>query len=150
MTGPRRRPAAPAALAAFSVILALTLAVGAACVPPPPVGRTGPTSGTSAAPPPVAIPTAAPTGPTPPPSFVRPTPTPLPTFLSYVVRSGDTLGSIAKAHGTTARSLAFWNRVRYPSLDPDAPSYDPDRIEIGWVLLLVPDTEIDEDSTFPE
>ena len=34
------------------------------------------------------------TGPTPAPSFVRPTPTPLPTFLTYVVRSGDTLSSI--------------------------------------------------------
>jgi nucleoid-associated protein YgaU len=148
MTGPRRRPATPTAPA---VILAMTLAVVAACVPPP-VGRVSAGPGTSGAPPPAATatPTALPTGPTPPPSFVRPTPTPLPTFLSYVVRSGDTLTSIARAHGTTARSLAFWNRVRYPSLDPDAASYDPNRIEVGWVLLLVPDTEIDEDSTFPE
>jgi hypothetical protein len=97
-----------------------------------------------------ATPTPTPSGPTPSPSFVRPTPTPLPTFLSYVVKAGDTLTSIAKAHGTTARSLAFWNRTTYPSLDPDSPSYDPNRIAIGWVLLLVPDVEIDEDATFPE
>lgn len=129
----------------------MTLAVVAACVPQP-VGRASDGSGTSGVPSlaTTVMPTAVPSGPTPPPSFVRPTPTPLPTFASYVVKSGDTLTSIARAHGTTARSLAFWNRVRYPSLDPDAPSYDPNRIEIGWVLLLVPDTEIDEDSTFPE
>jgi hypothetical protein len=147
MTGPRRRPATPVALA---VILAMTLAVEAACVPP--VGRASAEPGSSAALPPAAssIPIPVPSGPTPPPSFVRPTPTPLPTFLSYVVRSGDTLDSIARAHGTTARSLAFWNRIRYPSLDPDAANYDPNRIRVGWVLLLVPDTEIDEDSTFPE
>ena len=126
----------------------MALAGITACVPQP-VGRASTGPGTSAVSPP-ATQTAVPTGPTPPPSFVRPTPTALPTFASYVVRSGDTLTSIARAHGTTARSLAFWNRVRYPSLDPDAPSYDPNRIEIGWVLLLVPDTEIDEDSTFPE
>lgn len=99
-----------------------------------------------------ATPTSAPlpTGPTPPPSFVRPTPTPLPTFLSYLVKAGDTLEAIATTHRTTVSSLAFWNRTRYPSLDPDAPEYEPDRIEIGWVLLLVPEAEIDEDATFPE
>lgn len=148
MIGQRRRPAAPTA--GFAV-LAITLAFVVACVPTP-VGRSsaGPTTGTT---PPLvatATPSAGPSGPTPPPSFIRPTPTPLPTFLSYVVKSGDTLTSIALAHGTTARSLAFWNRTRYPSLDPDAPTFDPNRIEIGWVLLLVPDAEIDEDSTFPE
>jgi hypothetical protein len=129
----------------------MTLAGVTACVPQPP-GRpsTGPAASEVPVPAATASATAVASGPTPSPSFVRPTPTALPTFASYVVRSGDTLGSIARAHGTTARSLAFWNRVRYPSLDPDAPSYDPDRIEIGWVLLLVPDTEIDEDSTFPE
>ena len=81
---------------------------------------------------------------------MRPTPTPLPTFLSYVVKRGDTLTSIAKAHGTTARSLAFWNRTTYPSLDPDSSEYAPNRIAIGWVLFLVPDVEIDDDQTFPE
>ena len=126
----------------------MALAGVAACLPQP-GGRASTGPGASAVPAP-ATPTALPTGATVPPSFVRPTPTALPTFASYVVRSGDTLTSIALAHGTTARSLAFWNRIRYPSLDPDAPSYDPNRIEIGWVLLLVPDTEIDEDSTFPE
>jgi hypothetical protein len=148
MTGQRRRPAASRAPA---VILAMALAAVAACVPQP-VGRAsgGPGTSGAASPAATATPAAVPSGPTPSPSFVRPTPTPLPTFASYVVMSGDTLTSIARAHGTTARSLAFWNRIRYPSLDPDAPSYDPNRIEIGWVLLLVPDTEIDEDSTFPE
>jgi LysM repeat protein len=32
------------------------------------------------------------------------------------VRSGDTLSSIARAFGTTARQLQAWNAERYPSL----------------------------------
>jgi nucleoid-associated protein YgaU len=146
MSGPRRHPAAS------TVVLGITLLLVGACIPPP-AGRASeiPTTGlqpTTAA---VATPTttAVPSGPPAPPSFVRPTPTPLPTFLSYVVKAGDTLDSIALAHGTTARSIAFWNRSGYPSLDPDSAAYAPDRIKIGWVLLLVPDIEIDEDQTFP-
>jgi nucleoid-associated protein YgaU len=87
-----------------------------------------------------ASPTPAPSG---RPSFVRPTPTPQPTFLAYVVKRGDTLTSIATVHRTTARSIAFWNRAQHPSLDPDSPSYSPNRIEVGWVLLLIPDAELD-------
>lgn len=136
----RRRAASTAA---FTV----TLSVVAACVAQP-IGRA--TAGPNAMGPTMTLAaTPATTGPTPSPSFVRPTPTPLPTFLNYVVKSGDTLTSIARAHGTTARSIAFWNRTRHPSLDPDAPDYEPDRIKIGWVLRLVPGAEIDEDETFP-
>src|SRR5689334_16153708 len=32
------------------------------------------------------------------PTFVRPTPSPQPTFVAYVVKSGDTLNSIAKKY----------------------------------------------------
>ena len=85
----------------------------------------------------------SPSGPSARPSFTYPTPTPLPTFLVYTVRSGDTLTSIAREHATTARSIAFWNRRRYPSLDPDSPRYAPNRIEVGWQLLLVPNLELD-------
>jgi nucleoid-associated protein YgaU len=149
MSGDRGRPAATAAAA---VLLPAMLALVGACIPPPASGAAGdPTTGLQ--PTTVAVatpaPTAVPSGPIAPPSFVRPTPTPLPTFLSYVVKAGDTLDSIALAHGTTARSIAFWNRSGYPSLDPDSAAYAPDRIKIGWVLLLVPDIEIDEDQTFP-
>lgn len=79
------------------------------------------------------------------PSFVRPTPNPSPTFLAYEVRQGDTLTSIAREFGTTARSIAYWNRDTYPSLDPDSASYEPDRIRVGWVLLLIPTAVVDED-----
>jgi hypothetical protein len=82
-------------------------------------------------------------GPSARPSFIYPTPTPLPTFFIYQVRPGDTLTSIARAHRTTARSISFWNRGRYPSLDPDSPTYSPNRIEVGWELLLIPDVELD-------
>jgi hypothetical protein len=92
-----------------------------------------------------AVPTATPVpiGPSGPPSFVRPTPTPLPTFLAYTVRPGDTLSSVARRFETTARSIAFWNRAQHPSLDPDSPTYEPDRIAAGWTLLLVPGVELD-------
>jgi peptidoglycan/xylan/chitin deacetylase (PgdA/CDA1 family) len=81
------------------------------------------------------------------PSFVRPTPTPLPTFMAYLVRSGDSLNSIADDFGTTARSIAFWNREAHPSLDPLSEDYEPDRIEVGWQLRLIPNTVYSEEPT---
>jgi hypothetical protein len=88
------------------------------------------------------LPSGAPTG---SPSFVRPTPRPSPTFLAYEVRAGDTLTSIARQFGTTARSIAYWNRSRYPSLDPDSPTYQPGLIKVGWLLFLIPTAVVDED-----
>jgi spore germination protein YaaH len=81
----------------------------------------------------------------PRPSFARPTPLPAPTFLAYTVKSGDTLTSIARIYRTTPRSIAFWSRGEHPSLDPESATYEPDRLEVGWTLLLVPDTVFDED-----
>jgi peptidoglycan/xylan/chitin deacetylase (PgdA/CDA1 family) len=93
-------------------------------------------------------PTLAPTpsGPTPEPTFTRPTPSPNPTFTSHVVRAGDTLTSIAQQYRTTARSIAWWNRGTYPSLDPESPTYEPDRIGVGWVLVLIPGVVVDENN----
>jgi hypothetical protein len=88
---------------------------------------------------------SVPIGPTPSPSFVRPTPLPAPTFLVYTVRSGDTLTSIAAEFHTTPRSIAFWSRGEHPSLDPESSNYRPDRLEIDWVLLLIPGGLFDED-----
>jgi peptidoglycan/xylan/chitin deacetylase (PgdA/CDA1 family) len=88
-------------------------------------------------------PSVAPT-PTGEPSFVRPTPSPEPTFTSYVVRSGDSLTSIAERFRTTARSLAWWNRGTYPTLDPESPTYDPNHIQPGWILVVIPGTVVDE------
>ncbi len=126
-------------------IMLLVGVVVTTCVPAP-IGRPG--SGPVATDPggsEIAVPALdpTPTGPTTRPSFIRPTPTALPTFRTYVVKRGDTLTSIALVHGTTARSIAFWNRAAYPSLDPDSPDYSPNRIEAGWVLLLIPDVELD-------
>lgn len=97
-----------------------------------------PTPGATATPAPTPTPTSA------LPSFVRPTPSPNPTFTSYVVHTGDTLNSIAKQFGTTARSIAWWNRGTYPSLDPESATYDPDRLEVGWRLVLIPNTVVDD------
>ncbi len=94
---------------------------------------------TSAAPAP-SVSTASPS-----PSFIRPPPNPSPTFLVHVVKTGETLTSIARLFGTTPRSIAYWNRARYPSLDPDSPAYEPDRIEVGWSLQLIPTAVFDEE-----
>lgn len=95
---------------------------------------------------PAATPTPVPTtaGPTPVPTFARPTPSPQPTFITYVVRPGDTLTSIARTYRTTGRSIAWWNRGTYPSLDPESATYEPDRIEVGWILVLIPGNVVDD------
>jgi hypothetical protein len=127
------------AIAAASVALVIVVACIPAAFERPDAAVPGPTAS-----PPGAVATASPVpAPSSPPSFVRPTPTPQPTFLAYVVKRGDTLTSIATAFRTTARSIAFWNRAQHPSLDPDSSSYSPNRIDVGWILLLVPDVEVD-------
>jgi LysM domain len=99
-----------------------------------------PTSAATNAPSPATSPT---------PSFVRPTPTPQPTFLIYTVARGDTLSSIADAFGTSAQSLAYWNRASHPSLDPESSRYDPDTIQVGWTLILIPFNEVDPEDLPP-
>jgi len=127
------RTSLAATLVMFTAGLAAT-----ACVPPPPGG---PTAAATQAP--------ATIGPTALPSFVRPTPLPAPTFLAYEVKPGDTLTSISNAFSTTAVSIGYWNRDAYPSLDPDSDSYAPDRIEVGWTLLIIPEKVVDG-SDLPE
>lgn len=122
MTGAGRR----------AVAMAVVLLAVAACLPAS--IRPTPTPGPTPTPPPAASP--APT-PTPGP----PTPTPAPTFALYTVVPGDTLLGIAKRFGTTGRSIAYWNRDRYPTLDPESASYEPDRLQAGWVLRLLPGQE---------
>jgi hypothetical protein len=80
------------------------------------------------------------------PTFSRPTPSPGPTFLTYRVTRGDSLNSIARRYHTTARSISWWNRGAYPSLDPEAPDYDPNTIRVGWMLVLLPGIEVDEEN----
>jgi peptidoglycan/xylan/chitin deacetylase (PgdA/CDA1 family) len=99
----------------------------------------------------VATPTASPLQTDEPTATAAPTdrPSPSPTasaspspsgeaFTSYTVRAGDTLYRIAAAYETSWQSLVFWNKDRYGSLNPGDPSYDPGRIEVGWVLVLEP------------
>jgi len=103
-----------------------------------------------ATPSPVPTPTTAPGSPGPSPSasaaptsFATPTLFPSASasaaaFIEYAVQGGDTLFHIAATYATSWQSLVFWNRERYASLDPADPSYDPARLEIGWVLQLQP------------
>jgi LysM domain len=88
--------------------------------------------------PPPPTPTPSPTPlPTPPPTPAPPTPTPAPTFELYKVKAGDTLIEIAKRFKTDGRSIAYWNRDRYASLDPESLRYRPDNIKVGWTLKIL-------------
>ncbi|MEO6206365.1 MAG: LysM domain-containing protein [Candidatus Limnocylindrales bacterium] len=130
-----------------ATLLCLLLVV-VGCVPTPARLRSASLASTAPGVPaatPTELVTPSPTGPTPPSSFIRPTPTPLPTFFVHVVRSGDTLSSIASTYATTRLSIAFWNRSAYPSLDPESPEYRPNRIVVGWMLRLIPNLAIDEE-----
>lgn len=137
---------------AIGVLLAGTLLL-AGCVPgrdgqslPGGAGGSNGPTGVAASATPNPTPDPTPDGPTPPPSFVRPTPTPEPTYFVYAVKSGDSLGSIARRFGTSARSIAYWSRATYPSLDPDSAGYRPDYLVVGWRLSLVPNKEVDPEN----
>jgi len=91
-------------------------------------------------------PSATVAGPTPASTFARPTPSPGPSFLTYRVKPGDTLTRIARRFETDERSIAWWNRGFYPSLDPDGPGFDPNTIRVGWMLNVLRDTKVDEDN----
>jgi hypothetical protein len=113
--------------------LAVTTLVGlavvvAACLP----GTVRPTD----PPPPTPSPSPTPV-PTPSPTPAPPTPTPAPTFETYKVKAGDTLITIAKRFKTDGRSIAYWNRARYKSLDPESQRYRPDNIKVGWTLKIL-------------
>ncbi|MBF8289071.1 MAG: LysM peptidoglycan-binding protein [Chloroflexi bacterium] len=138
----RRGPGSPAVAGALAVVV-VALVAAILILPGLPLGVTQTDSPTGSPTTAVVLPTGSPT-PSPMPSFIRPTPTPGPTFTTYVVRAGDNLNSIARAFGTTPRSLAWWNRGSYASLDPETESYDPNHIEPGWVFVLIPGVVVDD------
>jgi peptidoglycan/xylan/chitin deacetylase (PgdA/CDA1 family) len=134
-THPRPTSGAPEARAAklnprFAALLLAAALILAGCLPAD--VRPSPSASASTAPPTASL------SPTPAATAAAPTPTPGPTFLVHTVVRGDSLISLARRYETTARSIAYWNRDTYPSLDPDSAAYDPDRVEIGWQLRLLP------------
>ena len=149
---PGRNPLASPVLAFALAVVAIGLVAAILLIPGfLPLGGATPTCGSAclsqptATAPPTPTPSPTPTtSPAPSPTFVRPTPTPLPTFTSYTVASGDSLNTIAHKFRTTARSLAWWNRGTYPTLDPESAAYAPGHIEVGWVLTLLPGTVVDD------
>ena len=145
---PRRRPRRRSSaldspwLAALLVVVVLGV-VGAVLADPSLFGSPGAT--TTALLPTTLIPSVTvSTGPSVAPTFARPTPSPGPTFETYKVKRGDTLNSIAKKFHTTARSIAWWNRGTYPSLDPESSSYDPSTIRVGWKLVILRGVVVDD------
>jgi hypothetical protein len=112
-------------------VLALALAA-AGCLP------------ASVRPTPAPVPTPTPTptpSPSPTPTPGPPTPTPAPTFVLHTVVSGDSLTSLGRKFHTSGRSIAYWNRAQFPSLDPESPSYKPDNLKRGWILQILPGQE---------
>ena len=134
---------------AASVLAGLLVVVVVSCVPQPANRRTQAPLVATAVPATQPPPSPTPATPSPIVTFTRPTATPQPTFLAYRVRTGDTVTSIAREHDTTVRSIGYWNRTTYPSLDPDSGRYNPDNLRIGWTLLLIPGVEVDPDDITP-
>ena len=54
--------------------------------------------------------------------------------VTYTVRGGDTLSSIARTWGTTVAQLQAWNGASYPSL-----LTDPNTLQTGWILIVADD-----------
>jgi LysM domain-containing protein len=128
-------------LAALLAVVVLGL-VGTLYVGPVLFGS--PSATTTAVLPSALLPSATAAGPSVAPTFARPTPSPGPTFQTYKVKRGDTLNSIARKFHTTARSIAWWNRGKYPSLDPESTSYDPSTIRVGWTLVYLRGVVVDD------
>ncbi|HVA87096.1 MAG TPA: polysaccharide deacetylase family protein [Candidatus Saccharimonadales bacterium] len=153
LRAPRARPWSTLALSfAVLALIAVACSPGPNGTLPPPSSEPSiaPSAATPApSPSPSGTTTAASAGASGSPSFVPPTPTPQPTFLTYVVVAGDSLLSIARRYDTTGRSVAFWNRAKYPTLDPDSPNYKPNHVEIGWKLNLIPGVTLDEQGSLP-
>src|SRR5688572_33063810 len=104
---------------AVLALAGLLVVIVVACVPQPANRPTQAPLAASAVPATQAPPSPTPATPSPSLTFTRPTATPQPTFFAYRVRTGDTITSIAREHDTTVRSIGYWNRTTYPSLDPD-------------------------------
>ena len=137
----RRTPAPGARLALGALLLAL---VAAGCLPSSRRGEGSGPAGSGSSATETLSPSPISSGPTQRPTIVAPTPTPRPTFLVHVVVQGDSLNTIAHRYGTTARSIAFWNRATYPSLDPESANYRPNLLKLGWTLFLIPNDTVDE------
>jgi LysM domain len=138
----RTRTSAPRARLALGTVLIALIAAG--CLPSGRRGEGSGPTGSDTAPSATIGPSPSSSGPTQRPTIVAPTPTPRPTFLVHVVVQGDSLDTIAQRYGTTARSIAFWNRATYPSLDPESAGYRPNLLKLGWTLFLIPNDTVDE------
>lgn len=144
-------------LARMLVVVALAALLMGSCFGPaatPPTATPPPAAASaSATPRPAPIvtprstpsPSVAPT-PIPQPSSGPPTQTPAPRSVTHTVLAGDTLSLIAARYDTTWQSLVYWNQDRYPTLEPEQSGYDPNRIEVGWQLIVWPGVSVAYDA----
>jgi peptidoglycan/xylan/chitin deacetylase (PgdA/CDA1 family) len=56
----------------------------------------------------------------------------------HIVARGETLSLIARRYASTWQSVVYWNRDRYPSLNPTSATYDPNALQVGWTLVVWP------------
>ena len=119
-----------AILVALVVVVAVVLPGLSSPAPSASPSTTASASLVAASPSATATPSPSPTA--------TPSETPLPSVLEVEVQPGDSLNAIADRYDTHPRSIAFWNRDRYPTLDPQSPDYEPDQIQIGWTLVVYP------------
>jgi peptidoglycan/xylan/chitin deacetylase (PgdA/CDA1 family) len=120
----------------FTVLVALTGCGASAGIPS--ASASPPVNGG------VFTPTPAPSVSQEPLDSRSPIPSPSASGTSYTVRSGDSLSSIARAFGATARQLQAWNAERYPSL-----ASSPNVIEAGWILVVRGDPNVTPAPTAP-
>lgn len=115
------------------LLLTVVLALAACTTSPSPSasGTPGASGSASGSPTSSSSPTATPFGSTSPSESSAATPSPTAVGVTYTVRPGDTLSSIARAWGTTVQQLQAWNADRYPSL-----ATDPNTLQSGWVLIV--------------
>jgi LysM repeat protein len=127
------------ALTAVVVALAIASAILSAARPKSPQSEALYTPGATPSPspsatftpqPPTSTPVATSTPSPSPTSTPVPTrtPRPSPTFTSYVVRTGDTLGAIARTFGVTVQAILAAN--------PDIT--DPTYVKAGQTILIPP------------
>jgi peptidoglycan/xylan/chitin deacetylase (PgdA/CDA1 family) len=142
-------------LATLAFMAFVVLGCTAPATTPPPT-EASPAPGASVTPVPTSTATATPSATPSPTSPPSPSPTPplpsstaTPGYLIYTVERGDSLSLIAARFDTTWQSLVYWNRDRYPSLDPEQSDYDPNRIEVGWQLVVWPAVDVAYDPALP-
>ena len=124
--------------------------VGTSTLPASPseTAPASPSASSTMAPSASSTPTVAPSL-TPTPTRSPSTPSPSPQAVTHTVVAGESLSLIASRYDTTWQSIVYWNLDSYPSLDPKTSVYNPNRIDVGWRLVVWPGLVVAYDPPLP-